>query len=163
MLAGLDTVVNFLGFAMMHMARSPDQRRELVAQPELIPEAVEELLRRFPIVTMAREVVGDFEYRGVFLKKGDMIATPTPLGGIDDQANACPMDVDFHRQTREHVTFGNGSHRCPGAFLARAEIRITLEEWLRRIPEFEIEPGHPISFTPGGVAVVDALPLLWKA
>jgi camphor 5-monooxygenase len=161
-LAGLDTVVNFLGFAMLHLARAPEQRRELVADPGLIPEAVEEFLRRFPIVTMAREVVDDYEYCGVLLKKGDMIATPTPLGGIDDQANACPMNVDFHRQSREHVSFGNGPHRCPGAFLARSEIRITLEEWLHRIPEFEIEPGHQVTFTAGGVAVVNALPLVWQ-
>lgn len=160
-LAGLDTVVNFLGFAMLHLARHPEQQAELVADPTLIPAAVEEMLRRFPIVTMAREVRHDMVYDGVQLKKGEMIATPTILGGIDERANRCPMDVDFHRTSREHATFGNGPHKCPGAFLARAEIQITLEEWLARIPAFGVAPGHEVRFSPGGVAVVDALPLVW--
>jgi cytochrome P450 len=161
-LAGLDTVVNFLGFAMLHLSRSPEQCAELVADPALIPSAVEELLRRFPIVTMAREVKHDMEYDGVFLMQGDMIATPTPLGGLDERDNGCPMDVDFHRRSRQHATFGNGPHICPGSFLARTEIRITLEEWLKRIPEFSLAPDHQVSFAPGGVAGVNALPLVWN-
>jgi cytochrome P450 len=161
LIAGLDTVVNFLGFAMLHLARHAEQRRELVADPSLIPDAVEELLRRYPIVVIPREVVVDIEFHGVQLKQGELVATPTPLGGIDDHDNDRPMEVDFHRSGGEHVTFGNGPHRCPGANLARTEVRITLEEWLAHIPEFEIEPGSTIRFTPGSVAVVDTLPLVW--
>jgi cytochrome P450 len=161
LIAGLDTVVNFLGFAMLHLARHEAHRRELAADPSLIPDAVEELLRRYPIVVIPREVVRDMEFHGVLLKQGELVATPTPLGGIDDHDNERPMEVDFHRTGGEHVTFGNGPHRCPGANLARTEVRITLEEWFAHIPEFEIEPGSAISFTPGGVAVVDALPLVW--
>lgn len=160
-LAGLDTVVNFLGFAMLHLARNPAHREALVADRGLIPAAVEELLRRFAIVTMAREVRCDMELDGAQLRAGDMIATPTMLGGIDDRANRCPMDVDFQRSHPEHATFGNGPHKCPGAFLARTEIQVTLEEWLEHIPEFTLAPGHDVRFSPGGVAVVDALPLVW--
>jgi camphor 5-monooxygenase len=161
LIAGLDTVVNFLGFAMLFLARNPDQRLELVHNPSLIPDAIEELIRRFPIVVIGREVVEDMDYRGVQLKKGELIATPTPLGGIDETENEDAMEVDFHRRGGEHVTFGNGPHRCPGAHLARTEVRITLEEWLKRIPDFEVEPGHDVTFTGGGVAVVNALPLRW--
>lgn len=160
-LAGLDTVVNFLGFAMLHLAQHPEQQAYLVANPAIMPSAVEELLRRYAIVTMAREVRQDTVLDGVELKAGDMIATPTMLGGIDDRANRCPMSVEFDRANPEHATFGNGPHKCPGAFLARTEIQITLEEWLSRIPTFAVAPGHKVRFSPGGVAVVDELPLVW--
>ncbi|RVQ65165.1 cytochrome P450 [Croceicoccus ponticola] len=161
LLAGLDTVVNFLGFAMEHLAQSPRLQTTLASDPAIIPRAVEELVRRFPVVTMAREVMEDCEFRGSVLKRGDMIAIPTPLGGLDPMANACPMDVDPGRRAREHVTFGNGPHRCPGAFLARAEIRITLEEWMSRIPNFGLAPGIKVRHVPGGVAGVESLPLVW--
>ncbi|HEX2793397.1 MAG TPA: cytochrome P450 [Croceicoccus sp.] len=161
LLAGLDTVVNFLGFAMEHLAQSPQLQAGLANDPDSVPRVVEELVRRFPVVTMAREVMEDCEFHGTFLKRGDMIAIPTALGGLDPTANACPMDVMSDRRVREHVTFGYGPHRCPGAFLARAEIRITLEEWMRRIPRFGLAPDVGIRHAPGGVAGVESLPLIW--
>jgi cytochrome P450 len=162
LVAGLDTVVNFLGFVMLHLARNVEARRELVANPALIPDAVEELLRRYPISMNGREVAYDMEFAGVQMKKGEMISAPTPLAGIDERANDHSMTVDFHRRGGEHTTFGAGSHVCAGARLARTEIRITLEEWLKRIPEFEIAPGEEVHFTGGIVGVVDAVPLVWK-
>jgi cytochrome P450 len=101
------------------------------------------------------------EFAGVSLKQGDMISTPTPLAGIDERANECPMKVDFHRGNGQHATFGNGPHVCPGANLARNEVRITLEEWLKRIPEFQVAPGQSVQFTGGIAGTVDALPLVW--
>lgn len=162
-IAGVDTVVNFLGFVMHYLATHPKERAELVADPELIPVAVEEMFRRYPIVVIGREVAADIEFEGVQLKQGDMVCTPTPLGGLDETANRCPMDVDLRRESMIHTTFGSGSHKCPGAHLARTEIRITLEEWLGRIPDFSLAPGAEITFTGGVVAVVDALPLVWDA
>ncbi|HLY56443.1 MAG TPA: cytochrome P450 [Stellaceae bacterium] len=161
LIAGLDTVVNFLGFAMLFLARNPAMSRELAGEPELMPAAVEEFLRRFPIVTIGREVARDMEYQGASLRKGEMILTPSVLGGIDERENERPMEVDFHRPTAAHVTFGSGHHKCPGAHLARTEIRVTLEEWLKRIPEFSVAPGKTVEFTGGIVGVVDALPLVW--
>ncbi|MDR7102401.1 cytochrome P450 [Croceicoccus sp. BE223] len=163
LLAGLDTVVNFLGFAMEHLAQAPKLQASLANHPADLPRIVEEFVRRFPVVTMAREVMEDCEFHGTILRRGDMIAIPTPLGGLDPTANACPMDVQAERRVREHVTFGHGPHRCPGAFLARAEIRITLEEWMRRIPRFRLAPDIGIRHAPGGVAGVEALPLVWSA
>ena len=161
LLGGLDTVVNFLGFVLLFLARNPGHRRELIADPALIPSAVEELLRRFPVVSLAREVRNDIEYDGVQLRKGDMVAIPTPLVGTDERLNPDALTVNFRRSASEHATFGNGPHLCPGARLARTEIRITLEEWLVRIPEFEIAPGAEIRFRGGLVGVVDGLPLVW--
>lgn len=163
LIGGLDTVVNFLGFVMLFLARNPNERRLLTADPSLIPLAMEEMIRRFPIATIAREIVYDMEYEGVVLKRGEMITCATPLGGLDDTVHKNPMKMDFNRSEREHVTFGAGPHRCPGAHLARREIQITLEEWLKRIPEFEVAPDREIRFGGGIVGVVQALPLIWKA
>ncbi len=161
LLGGLDTVVNFMGFAFLFLARNPAHQQELRANHTLIPAAVEEFLRRFPVVSLAREVREDIEYDGVRLLKGEMVAIPTPLAGTDARLNARPLEVDFHRTVSEHVTFGNGPHVCPGAYLARTEMRITLEEWLARVPEFRLAPGATLRFRGGLVGVVDALPLVW--
>lgn len=162
LLGGLDTVVNFLGFAMLFIAQHPESRRQLLADPGLIPAAVEELLRRFPVVSLAREVRNDIVYDGVALKRGDMVAIPTPLAGIDERWNPRPFHVDFQRTSARHVTFGKGPHVCPGAHLARTEVRITLEEWLARIPDFAVAPEAHIRFRGGLVGVIDALPLVWS-
>lgn len=162
LLGGLDTVIGFFGFAMHFLACSPRHRRELVDDPSLIPAAVDELLRRFPVVSLAREVKADIEYDGVQLRKGDMVALPTPLAGTDDRYNSCARDVDFQRRGGQHVTFGKGPHFCLGAYLARVEVRITLEEWLRRIPEFELEPGARLQWRGGLVGAVEKLPLVWN-
>lgn len=162
LLGGLDTVVNFMSFALLFLARNPAHRRALCAEPSLIPVAVEELLRRFPVVSLAREVKYDMDYDGVRLLKGEMVALPTPLAGTDGRVNELPLEVNFQRSASQHVTFGNGPHVCPGALLARTEMRITLEQWLARIPEFEVAPNAEIRFRGGLVGVVDALPLLWQ-
>ena len=162
LIAGLDTVVNFLGFVMLHLATNKQHQSQLRNDPGLIPEAVEELLRRFPIVTVAREVVADMEFHGASLKAGDMIATPTPLWGWEENKITCPMDVDFKRKNKKHLSFGTGHHFCPGRDLARAEIRVTLEEWMKRIPEFSLAKDEGISYGSGIVAVVDKLQLNWN-
>jgi len=161
LLGGLDTVLNFLGFAMLFMARSPEHRKVLIAEPALVPAAVDELLRRYPVITMAREVRYDMEYAGVQMKKGEMVALPSPLHGLDEQVNAQPLTVDFARSSSDHSTFGNGPHKCPGMFLAKAELRITLEEWLARIPEFEVKGGVDIEYAGGVVSGLTSLPLVW--
>lgn len=163
LIAGIDTVVNFLGFVFLFLARNPEHRQELAANPEIIPEAVEEFLRRYPIVTIGREVRNDIEFHGVQLKAGEMIATPTPLGGTDERFNENPLALDFHRTERNSAAFGTGHHICPGKTLARTEIGITLEEWMRRIPDFELAPGAEVTFTGGIVGVVDGVPLVWPA
>jgi cytochrome P450 len=162
LIAGLDTVVNFLSFAMLFLARNPDHRQELVDNPELMPKAVEELFRRFPLVTIGRLVKEDTRFDGVSLRAGDMVIVPTELHGLDERENRCPMDVDFHREDISHSTFGYGPHRCPGMHLARAELAVTLEEWLSRIPDFQVAPDADITYRGGLVGCIDALPLVWS-
>lgn len=159
LVAGVDTVVNMLGFIMLHLVRHPEHRRELIAHPELVPDAVDELLRRHPIVAVSREISNNVELAGVSLKAGEMIFLPTALHGLDDRENSDPMRVDFHRTGCKHSTFGDGVHKCAGAYLARTEIAIVLEEWLARIPEFDLVE-EPRQFS-GVVAALANLPLRW--
>ena len=158
---GLDTMAQFLSYAMLHIAEDAENRHTLVADPSMIPNAVEELLRRFPVVTVAREVTHDIEFEGASLAEGDMIVAALPLAGIDDRPNACPMTVDLSRKRREHATFGGGAHRCPGNHMARLQIRVMLEEWLSRIPEFGVAPGEKVEFVSGITASVRGLPFVW--
>jgi cytochrome P450 len=162
MFGGLDTVVNFLGFVFLFLARNPEHRRALAADRGLIPRAVDELLRRFPVVVVGREVKEDTSLDGVPLKKGEMVMMPTPLAGMDERLNVDPLAVDFNRAASRHSTFGGGPHVCPGAMLARTEVRITLEEWLSRIPEFQLTPASKVVFRGGTVGGVTALPLVWS-
>jgi len=161
LVGGLDTVVNFMGFVMLFLARNPAACAQLAADPARIPVALNELARRFPLVTVGREVTHDFEFEGVTLKKGEMVVAPTPLHGLDERENPDPMTVDFARPNVAHSTFGSGSHTCPGAHLARTETRILIEEWLRRIPSFSLAPGAEITYTGGIVGSVDSVPLAW--
>jgi cytochrome P450 len=161
LMAGLDTVVNLLGFVFHFLARNPDHIRRMREDPAVIPAAVGELIRRFPVVNVAREVRMDMECDGAPLKKGDVVMLVSSLVGTDERLNKCPFDVDFGRVPGQHATFGKGVHFCPGTQLAIAELRITLEEWLRRIPEFSVAPGANITYRSGIVGTVDRLPLIW--
>lgn len=161
LLGGLDTVVNSLSFMLLYLARNPERRRELATDPTMIPRAIDELFRRFPISCLGREVVQDIEFEGITLKKGEMVMSPAVLGGIDDSMNENPMEVDFNRPSIRHLTFGDGQHKCPGMYLARAEVRITLQEWLARIPEFDMAPDARITCGGGIAGYVTGVPLVW--
>jgi camphor 5-monooxygenase len=163
LVGGLDTVVNFLAFVMLFMAENETARADLRAHPDKLPLAINELARRFPLVTVGRELRHDLLFEGVTLKKGEMIMAPTILHGLDEQHNPVPLNVDFERENVQHSTFGAGSHSCPGAHLARTETRILLEEWLLRIPDFRVAPGQEVSFTGGIVGSVNNLPLVWES
>jgi cytochrome P450 len=162
LIGGMDTVVTALSFAALFLARNPGHRRQLIEQPKLIPKAVDELLRRFPIVNQGRCVRQDMVYEGVTMKAGEMIIMPTTLHGLDERAFPDPLTVDFNRPTPMHSTFGNGPHRCPGSNLGRTEIKVFIEEWLRRIPDFEVQPGGRIEMRSGVNGTLYGLPLQWS-
>ncbi|QEH79242.1 cytochrome P450 [Sphingomonas sp. C8-2] len=162
LLAGLDTVASFLNFIMIFMSRNPEHVKQLVEDPEIIPRAVEELVRRFPVVADSRTIGHDMEFDGVTLKAGDMIMIPTAFKGLDGERNKDPWTVDFFRQRPEHNTFGDGHHRCAGMHLARMEIMITLQEWLKRIPTFHMKPGAVPQYCSGTAATVRNVPIEWR-
>ena len=161
MFAGLDTVVSSLGFVMRFLADNPQERRRLCNEPRLIPNAVNEMLRRFSPTNLAREAKHDMEYDGVTLLARDPILLPTCLHGLDERRWDDPMTVDFDRQQIFHLAFGAGPHRCIGNVLALTELNVLLQEWLPRIPDFGI-PEHAVVTTASGqVNAVTTLPLSW--
>jgi len=160
-IAGVDTVVNLLGFVFLFLARNEKHRLQISSGEITVSDAVEEILRRFPLVTVAREVTEDFEFHGVQLKAGDMIAAPTPLAGMDNTFTPNAVDVEFGRKQGNSLTFGRGAHTCPGKNLARVELRIAIEEWLKRIPDFHVAENSQVSFSSGIVGVVNELNLRW--
>jgi camphor 5-monooxygenase len=161
LIAGVDTVVNFLGFALLFLARNPDARAELTANPAGTMAATHELFRRFGLVTIARTVKADMEFHGASLKAGELVCIPTQIHGLDDRINACPMQVDFTRKRARHSAFGSGPHMCPGQELARAEVAITIEEWLKRIPDFRIAADADTRCSGGIVGQINRLVLEW--
>jgi cytochrome P450 len=160
---GLDTVKNLLGFIALFLARHPGHVKQLRENPDLIPHAIEELIRRHGVSNTARLVTQDIEFLGVQLKSGDQIQGVTALFGLDEDTVPDPMTVDFGRPAPiPHAAFGNGPHRCPGAILARRELKVWLEEWLPRIPEFHVKPGTVPRHDAGMVNNVSELWLSWQ-
>jgi cytochrome P450 len=161
LVGGLDTVVNLMSFTMSYLAEDHDLRRTLAADPSKIDDALLEFLRRFPVVSSSREVRDEIEFEGVRLKKGDMVMAPTIFVALDDAANDNPLEFRLGRTARRHSTFGKGSHTCPGAHLARMEMKILLREWLARIPDFRLAEGNRLGFSNGIVGTVKPFTLEW--
>jgi cytochrome P450 len=161
---GLDTVASQMGFIARFLAESPDHRRAIRERPAIIVTALEEMIRRFSLTNTARLLAEDFEYKGVHFKKGDMIQLPRSLYALDDRKNVEPEKVDFERRRSEikHAAFGAGPHNCPGSVLARRELVVFLEEWLPRIPDFEIDPERPPKVASGVSTSFVELHLRWK-
>lgn len=161
LVGGLDTVANMLGFVFSYLATHPDLTQRLGSDSELLEDAMTEFLRRFPVVSDSREVRHDLEFGGVKMKKRDMVMASTIAIAMNEKSNEDALDFRIDRAKRRHSVFGRGTHACPGMHLARLELRIVLEEWLSRIPEFRVAEGQELSFTSGVVATVDPFELEW--
>ncbi|WP_198351075.1 cytochrome P450 [Flavisphingomonas formosensis] len=160
-LGGLDTVTASMGFFMNFLARNPGHRRQLLDDRDLIPEAMEELLRRHGIFNTARLVREDVDFHGTLLRKNDLVMVPTTLYNLDPARFERPLDVDFRRPDKNHMTFAVGIHRCLGSNFARIQLQVLLEEWLKRIPDFAIAPGAETVMKSGRTNSVMELPLVW--
>lgn len=160
---GLDTVVGTLSFITRFLAFNPNHRRRLVEEPALIPAAMEELMRRHCIASVARTAAVDFGFHGVSVKKGDAFWCSTVMLGMDDSKAANALEVDFDRRAPHNPIFGTGIHICPGRHLARLEIATFYTEWLRRIPEFQVEDDAVFGVYTGSSMGLTALPLRWSA
>jgi cytochrome P450 len=147
--AGLDTVTDTLECSLAFLARHPDHRRQLVADPSLIPHAVEELLRyETPVPGIARVAEADTEVGGCPVAKGNLVSVLIATYNLDASVFPEPLTVDFHRGVNAHIAFGAGVHRCLGSHLARMELRVVLREWHRRIPEYRLTDGHVLMYSP---------------
>jgi cytochrome P450 len=160
-LGGMDTVTNVTGFSYQHLASDPELQARLRAHPELAPKFVDEGLRCFGVINTPRLVVQDCERFGVAFKAGDMVLCLLSVSGRDDRANAEPARFDIDRAHGSHLTFSTGPHLCVGHILARAEIRILTEEWVKRIPSFRAVAGVEHGFRIGTVTAINSLPLVW--
>jgi cytochrome P450 len=164
---GLDTVANMLAFTAWHLATHPEHRRRIIEDPAIIPNAAEEYLRRHGLSNTGRLIKQDTEYKGVPFKADEMVMVPISMSSLDERKHPNPFDVDFDRPELfvnglpAHNTFGNGPHKCVGAPLARQELRIFLEEWLKHIPDFRLDPDCPPVSHSGSVNGVDHLHLVW--
>jgi cytochrome P450 len=159
--AGLDTVAGELGYMFLHLATHPEHRRLVTESPERIPDFVEEALRLYSIVTTNRIVTRDVEFAGCPMKAGDRVLLSMPAADRDPLQFPNPDTFDIDRTSNRHIAFAAGPHRCLGSHLARLELRIAVEEWHRRIPEYTLAPDAEVTFHIGGVAGVDSLPLEW--
>jgi cytochrome P450 len=157
---GLDTVAANSALMFRRLALQPDVQQALRDNPALIPDAVEEFLRFQPVVNSMRLVTKDHELYGQRIKAGDHIILHNKAGNFDPAAFPNPRELRFDRGVNRHNTLAFGVHICLGAHLARRELRIALDEFLRRIPPFRIKPGATTEAVPGLIAM-PRLPLVW--
>jgi cytochrome P450 len=159
LIAGIDTTWSAIGASLWHLARSPEDRRRLVAEPALLPTALEEFLRAYAPVTMARLVTRDMTWHGVDMKADDWILLSFPAANRDPGQFERAGDVVVDRRVNRHAAFGLGIHRCVGSHLARMELRVALEVWLQRIPEFSLADPAAVTWSTGQIRGPRALPL----
>lgn len=161
-LAGLDTVTATLDCFFAYLAQHPERRRAVVEQPEIIGSAVEELLRhQTPVQAVVRIVRESGEIGGVGVEPGDGATIVLGAANTDPRSFENPEDTDLERQPNRHLAFGGGPHRCLGSHLARLELRVALEEFHRRIPDYEIVDGADLDFSMG-VRQAARLPLVFR-
>jgi cytochrome P450 len=190
LIAGIDTTWSAIGASLWHLAKTPADRERLVREPQLMPSAVEELLRAYSPVTMAREVMKEATISGCPMKPGNMVLLSFPAANrdpamfpdadkvvLDRKENrhaafglgihrcvGSNLDADkvvLDRKENRHAAFGLGIHRCVGSNLARMEMTVALEEWLKRIPDFRLDPAGKVTWSEGTVRGPRQLPVLF--
>ena len=163
LIAGLDTVTATLDCMFAYLAQHPEQRRQLAADPSLIPSAIEELLRwETPVMGIARVALSETELGGCPVHAGDQVMLMIGSANTDEAEFPDADTVRFDREVNRHIAFGGGVHRCLGSNLARMELRVALREWHRRIPDYEIESGHTLAYT-SGIRSIDHFPMRFTA
>jgi cytochrome P450 len=163
LIAGLDTVTSTLDCMFSFLAQHPQQRQQLVDDPSLIPSAIEELLRwETPVMGVARVAVDQTELGGCPIQKGDQVMIMLGSANTDEAEFSDGDVVRFDREVNRHIAFGGGIHRCLGSHLARMELRVALREWHRRIPEYSVEPGHTLVYTPS-IRSIEHFPMHFNA
>jgi len=159
LIAGVDTTWSAIGASLWHLAKTPADRERLAAEPGLLPAAIEEFLRAYAPVTMARLVKDDMRWRGVDMKADDWILLSFPAANRDPAQFDRAGEVVIDRAVNRHAAFGLGIHRCLGSHLARMELRVALEVWLQRIPAFTLADPSAVTWAAGQIRGPRALPL----
>jgi cytochrome P450 len=159
LVAGIDTTWSSIGAALLHLATHHDDRRRLVAEPDLLDTAVEELLRAYSPVTMARQVIAETEVAGQSVCPGDKVLLTFPAANRDPAHFDRAEEVVIDRRRNRHMAFGAGIHRCLGSNLARMELRVALDRWLDRIPDFQLVDGADVRWNGGQVRGPRSVPV----
>lgn len=159
LIAGVDTTWSSIGSSLWHLATHPEHRKRLVAEPDLMPTAIEEFLRAYSPVTMARRLGEDVEYKGCPMKAGERVLMNFPGANRDPEVFENPDEIVLDRAINRHVAFGAGIHRCAGSNLARMELRVAIETWLERIPEFEVSDPAGVTWAGGQVRGPRTIPV----
>ena len=160
--AGIGTTTFVMGSALHHLATHDDDRQLLIDDPKLIDNAVEEFVRFFPpVIGLGRYCTRDVEVAGATMKQGDFALLAYAAASRDPRVVKNPQSIDLRRKRLVHSSFGVGPHYCIGANLARAELRLLIEEWLRRIPEFKVTPGTEPGFETSQLRQMTSLHLSW--
>ena len=159
LIAGIDTSWSAIGASLWHLAKSPHDLERLVNEPELMPFAIEEFLRFYAPVTMARLVKQDMEYLGCPMKEYDWILLGFPAANRDPAAFKDANRFIIDRQENRHLAFGLGIHRCAGSNLARLELRVAIEEFIKRYPRFELADPSAVTWAPGQIRGPRNLPI----
>jgi hypothetical protein len=159
LVAGIDTTWSAIGAALWHLSTHPDDLERLVNEPELMPAAVEEFLRFYAPVTMARMVKKDHDFHGCPMKKDDWVLLGFPAANRDPDAFEKADEFIIDREINRHLAFGLGIHRCVGSNLARLELRVAIEEFIKRYPKFELADADSVTWAQGQVRGPRNVPL----
>jgi cytochrome P450 len=162
LIAGADTTWSALGSSLWHLATHDEDRFRLASDLTLLPVAVEEFLRAYSPVTMARIVAEDTEIAGCPMQAGERVLMNFPAANRDPEAFENPDVVQLDRVLNRHVAFGSGIHRCAGSNLARMELQVAIEVWLTRLPEFRIRTGAEVRWAGGQVRGPRRLPVVFR-
>jgi cytochrome P450 len=160
-LGGLDTVATAMAWQFHELATNPELQDRLRRNLQQVPAAVDEMLRRFSMVTVRRQAVADYEIAGVSIKAGDWVQMPTTLGSTDPHEYSDPLKVDLDRKGVRHFAFAYGKHFCLGFRLARQELMIAITQWLERLPPLRISDPAGVVFHGGQSVGLRSLPLTW--
>ena len=159
LIAGIDTTWSSIGSALWHFGTHRADRERMVAEPELWPTAIEELLRFYSPVTMGRRAAQDVSYGGVTIPQGSKVLMNFPAANRDPEVFERPDEVILDRPHNRHIAFGAGIHRCAGSNLARLEMDIALRTWFERIPDFEVSEPDEVTWAGGQVRGPRHLPI----
>ena len=159
LVAGIDTTWSALGASLWHLAKNPSDLERLVNEPDLMPFAIEEFLRYYAPVTMARLVKEDMEYLGCPMKQDDWILLGFPAANRDPEVFERADEFIIDRRENRHLAFGLGIHRCAGSNLARLEMRVAIEEFIKRYPRFTLADPAQVTWAQGQVRGPRNLPI----